>query len=754
MGYYNKYWMVVSCLLILNVFGFTGGITAGEVGVKNSARPKVGLVLGGGGARGAAHMGVIRVLEEMNVPVDIVVGTSMGAIVGGMYASGFSPDDLEKLLDIDWDTAFKDSPPLEDLPFRRKQELQRYVFSNKLGFKKGKFVIPPGLIQGQTQVMILKSLTNPTYQITDFDDLALPFRAVATDIVKFKPVVIGEGDLATAIRASMTVPGVFAPVTYKGKLLVDGGLVNNVPADVAESLGAEVLIIVDVGSPYYTRERLRSVTGVTGQLSRHLVRENTEEQLERILNEQDTPSGLQGRSRLKSIVIKPELGDFSAMDFKNASKAVALGREAALAHEKYLGQLSVPEDKYRDWLKHQRRKPVKPPTIDYIEIKNTSGIRSSVIRRCLSIKAGDTLDVKTLETEISRIYGMGYFERIEYSLVETDGQTGLVIDVIEKSWGPDYLSFGFNISDDFDGNSDYNFRLNYTKTCINGYGAEWRNEVRLGEPAGFLTEFYQPLSHPLGFFVSPTYQYNDRKIDVYQDREEVARYRSKHHKARLDLGYTFGSFGEIRAGGIYEDGKLDVAIGDPGFQSFDYVRSGLGVIFDFDRADSTTFISHGSKVHIDYRADMTSMGSDDTVNTLKFEWNFVRSWGRYSFAPGIKVNTTLGEDNAPVQYISFLGGFLHLSGYARDEFPGSHTGLARLIMYRRMGEETARPFYLGCSAEAGNAWARSDDAGFDDLRTSGSVFVGKDTFLGHFYLSWGFAEAGRNMFHFSLGQMY
>ena len=262
-------------------------------------QPRIGLVLSGGGARGMAHVGVIQVLEEMKIPIHCVAGTSMGAIVGGLYAAGMSPAEMEKFVtSMEWNEAFKDKPPPSELSFRRKQEAADYLINFDLGYKDGKFAIPKGLLQGQNLNLILKSLLFHTETIDDFNKLNIPFRAVATDIETGDAVIMGKGDLVKAIRASMSIPGVFAPVEIDGKILVDGGVANNLPIDVARQMGADVVIAVDISTKLSTRKQLTSSVEITAQLTSIMIQRNTAEQI-KTLGEED-------------ILIQPELGDLGS----------------------------------------------------------------------------------------------------------------------------------------------------------------------------------------------------------------------------------------------------------------------------------------------------------------------------------------------------------------------------------------------------------------------------------------------------------
>jgi NTE family protein len=230
-------------------------------------RPTIALVLSGGGARGASHIGILQVFEELRIPIDYVTGNSMGAIVGGFYAAGYSPDQLEEeLTSIDWIDIFRDLPARQYLPFRRKQDTRDFRVGMRLSFDRKGFHFPTALVQAQKLDLMLQRLGMPVWDVRNFDDLPLPFRSVATDIETGEAVILGEGSLHRAIQASMAVPGAFAPVDMGDLLLVDGMVSNNIPIDAALAFEPDIVIAVDIGTPPLTRENIQSVFSVSLQM--------------------------------------------------------------------------------------------------------------------------------------------------------------------------------------------------------------------------------------------------------------------------------------------------------------------------------------------------------------------------------------------------------------------------------------------------------------------------------------------------------
>ncbi|HPX81605.1 MAG TPA: patatin-like phospholipase family protein, partial [Syntrophales bacterium] len=405
---------------------------------------RIGLVLSGGGARGIAHIGVLKVLEEMRVPIHCIAGTSMGAIVGRLYAAGSSPEELEKLVTgIPWHEAFTDKQTVDKLSFRRKQDSMDYKIDFNLGVRNGRLATSRGLVQGQNLNILLKKLLLHTADIKDFDHLKIPFRAVAADIETGDTVVLGKGDLAEALRASMSIPGIFVPMEINGRMLVDGGIANNLPVSVARAMGADIIIVVDIGTPLRTREGLNSTASITAQVMTILIQRNVQAQL-RTLKPDD-------------ILIQPDLGPLGTTDFSKTETAMKIGAAAVGKMKERLAGLSIAPEKFQVYLAHQRRQPSEPPVIDYVKVEfksaspaqasplpsvktgsegkeidlgsklahlpgvktraeNRTKISPRVLEAQIETKAGEKLNIETLEKDITRLYGLDTFERVDFHL--------------------------------------------------------------------------------------------------------------------------------------------------------------------------------------------------------------------------------------------------------------------------------------------------------------------------------------------------
>ncbi len=711
----------------------------------SSDHPRIGLVLSGGGARGLAHVGVIQVLEEMKIPIHCVVGTSMGAIVGAFYASGLSPAEMEEIvLRMEWNEAFKDKPPPSELSFRRKQDAADYLINFDLGFKDGKFTIPKGLLQGQNLGLMLKSMLIHAEGITDFNALNIPFRAVATDIETGQAVILDKGDLVKAIRASMSIPAMFAPVEIDGKLLVDGGIANNLPVDVARSLGADVVIAVDISTSLSTRDQLTSSLEITSQLTSILVQRNTIYQI--------------GTLRKSDVLIQPELGNITTSEFSRAAEAVVAGRKKAESMKVTLARLGSEKD-FPAYLQAQRRKDSDAPDIDEIQVANKTSVPTGLIDAHIDMKPGRKLSMSDLKRTIDQIYGIDMFERVDFFLKKQDKSTAVVIEPLEKSWGPNYFRFGLGLEDNFKGTSNYTLTAQFTKTAINSRAGEWRNEIRIGESPRFFTEFYQPVDYALRYFVAANAQYYIKNInDFNEDGDIVRQYRTAAFLGGLDVGRELGNWGEIRVGVRREHGTIKVLIGDHTVNEDPYDRGSVFVSLAYSTLDNYVFPLKGSDASLIWAYSLKRLGSDIEVQALGVRWLTALTWGKYTFLPVIDIRTTLDNDNMEVQDTFSLGGFLKLSGYSTDEIYGRHTGHACIVAYRELASlglgALKMPLYLGVSAETGNVWNKRADINVESLIYAGSIFLGTKTYLGPIYLAYGQAQRGHSSFYLYLGQRF
>jgi NTE family protein len=704
-------------------------------------RPRVGLVLGGGGARGAAHIGVLKELERHRVPVDAIAGTSMGAIVGGLYASGMSVAELEELVSsLDWAAALSDDPSRKDLSFRRKQDDAQYPINLELGLREDALLLPMGVIQGQKLDLLLRELTIDVSHISDFDNLPIPFRAIASDIGRGEVYVMEQGDLGQAIRASMSVPGVLAPVRIDDRLLVDGGIVGNLPIDVMRSMGVDIIIAVDVEFPLYSVEELDSVLAVSEQMLTILIHKETERQIATLSD--------------RDILIRPELGTFASADFGGIAEAIEPGVIAANAATERLQQLSITESDYLAYAAGRTGQPAAMDPLAFVRVVHDGRIRPALLESRLATRAGDTIDTQRLADDADRLYGLDLYEQVSYALVEENGATGVEFQARSKSWGPDTLQFSLSLEDDFEGSTGFNVATRLTKSALNPHGGEWRTDLQLGTDPLLISEFYQPFGWDSRLFVAPRIDWRQSNINAFIMDETVARLRISEAEAGLDLGAEISTWGEFRVGAYRGRGRARVKVGDPSIPNFHFDTGGVFARLRIDTLDHAHFPRKGFRTDIKWNQSTPDFGADDRYDTIESELTGTWSRGKNSLQLGLNYASTF-DSAAELQDYFPLGGFLRMSGLERGEISGPHAALAKLVYYRRVGESAGGlldvPVYLGASVEAGNIWQSRSDISFDSMRINGSVFAGLDTYIGPIYLAAGFAEGGRTNFYLFVG---
>lgn len=738
--------LLICMLLVAQLaLGADASTTSDAVITPATVRPRIGLVLSGGGARGAAHIGVLKVLDELHVPVDAIAGTSMGAVVGSLYASGMSGKEIDALLtSVDWQDAFRDRPQRADLAFRRKQEDLDYLVNIPLGLRSRRLLIPRGLIQGQKLTQILRKALLPVADAVDFDHLPTRLRVVATDLESGDTVVMKDGDLVSAVRASMSAPGAFAPVERDGRLLVDGGLTDNLPVEVARAMGVDVLIVVDTGFALRERPELNSLPAVTNQAIAIMLRKNVEAQRAQML-----PG---------DILIQPQLDDLSSFDFGSVVHARTLGETATRELATRLATLSVPQAQYARYAAARAARSQPSPVVEFVRSDAGSAPYRRQIDDLFDGFIGKPLDPAALDRRVTRLYGRGTMETLDYRLVQDAvGRQGLDFSARRNSWGPNYLRVGLSLQDDFSGRTSFNAAGRLIVTELNSLGAEWVWDARVGTSPRLRTELYLPFSNVRRYFIAPHGEIEAYNVAQLVDGEQVGEYRVRSANYGLDLGRELGNIGEIRAGIEHNRGSAGIIIGDAGTPRSEFDVRAYFLRFSYDRLDRALFPHSGQAFTLEWRGeenDGTLQGSD----LLKADWRGAWSRGKYTGIVWLSGGTTLGGSETNVRTWFPLGGFLNLSGERAESLAGPYYGIGRLIGLRsigRGGEGVLNvPAYVGVSFETGNTWGARRDVSFGSLRRDFSLFLGADTLIGPVYIAAGYDDRGRSGFYLFLGRSF
>jgi NTE family protein len=552
-------------------------------------RPRIGLVLGGGGAKGGAHIGVLEVLDEMRVPVDCVVGTSMGALVGATFAAGTAPAEIERQVrEIDWSDTVGGLGRRGRMPIERKLEPAPYTNSLEFGISEGEFRTPGGLVATQSIEDTIRKLVSDTRDIKHFDDLALPFRAVATDIAASEMVVLDAGDLSIAMRASMAIPGVFSPIVADDRVMVDGGLMRNIPVDVARELCADIVIAVWFPEPDAgPMDELSPVSAVYRSLLA-VVLANEREQIDTLTND--------------DINLPVDLGDLGSAQFERVPEAIELGRQAANDMRGSLQRYALPEAEFRAWRAAVDEPREASQTLAEIRFTGLDRVNEAYLRTQLrSTVPGAVVDVGQIAAEAERLYGLGDFDKIDYRLSGPASARVLEFQAVEKPWGPDFLRFDFGLASTGDGALHANLRADHTRTWINSRGGRWHNTLQLGRQAVASSTFYQPLDTAHRYFVEPMVAFERYIEDLYLDTERAADYNFQEGYGQVDVGVNLSTRAQARVG--VRTGRVEAKLrtGLPGLPEADWLTdTRVQAQFVYDSRDVIELPTRGVFVNLQY----------------------------------------------------------------------------------------------------------------------------------------------------------
>jgi NTE family protein len=708
---------------------------------------KIGLVLSGGGALGVAHIGVLKALEELHIPIDCIAGTSMGSVVGGLYASGMSPAEIEHWFRrADWHFLLSDTLPRESLSFEEKQ--RQYDMNQGIAFnvstRKGTS-LPAGFIRGRNIMGSLREMTLPARNITDFDRLPIPFRAVATDIETGEMVVLKDGDLVDAIRASLSIPAMFVPHVVGSRRLADGGMTSNLPVHVAQEMGADVIIAVDVSEPLAKGDDLNTAVTMANQVINIFIREQTARETARL-----GPA---------DALLRIKITGLTSTDFVNAARAIDEGHDQAMENRGSLARFSVDGPEYQAFLARQRRARVEPILISHIRVKTPEGEYEHPLKHPLQFTTGD----QERFTKVQNVIGdTGEMQKYEVGDFEFFGDAqdgyGLLVKAQKKKTGDNDLSVGFGIDYSTTDDSDLSLRLAYRMTELNSLGAQWRTYLSLGDTTVLNTEWYQPIDWDRRFFVAIYGLLGSDWIDGRDAGDDPLRFRLQDHAAGLDVGARLWQWGELRLGYGRGISRISRRLGVPDEVPTKIDRGWLHADLTFDTLDAATFATKGNYGRVSFISSREEFGASDNYNRLEGQYFHPITFGKKNtILPRVAAQVKLGGGLVPIYDQAELGGLFNLSGLSRGTLYGENTALAELIYYREFGQLTpgfGRRIYGGFSLEAGQVWSDSSDFDLSETVFAGSIFVGANTSIGALLLGVGFAEGGDAAIYLQLGSPF
>ncbi len=727
-------------------------VSAADVSKKPQwERPRVGLVLSGGGARGFAHIGALQAFEELKIPFDVVAATSMGAMVGGGYAAGLSAGQIRDItLAVDWGQMFAPRPDRQKLSWREKTDDREGLSPGELGWGPQGLKLPSEVVPSQELDMFLARVNHPFNSINDLRKLSIPFAAMATDLETGEKIVLSSNvTLSQAMRASMSIPGAFAPAEYRGRMLVDGGLVDNLPVAQAKTMGADVVVAINVGTPLSRREKLTSFVGIMGQMVNLLTEQNVQASLKELSD--------------RDIYIAPDLGELSSGDFRRAKEIIELGYQAVMKYKDQLKAYSVDPLQYRQWT--EARAEISTASNEHhlarVEVRGLKRVNPKRVLADIEIDSDKRVANDKIEDAARNIWALGDFQSVPFHFEPGPrGTEVLVFEPTEKDWGYSSLRLGGNIQTDFESAHSFNLLLAHTWGWLNTWGAQWRNEVQIGEVKRLATEWYQPLGDAGNWFVMPKISYEWEPFDVYGSRGDtaLAEYRNERLDVGVSLGYEMPRLGRVEFNAGWLDNRTVLEIGnfdeDSRAQAA-YVGIGVGI----DTLDNPGFPKEG----VWFNANAYRI-IDPSLEDMKD-----LSDAFYTVEAGIPVrlgkHTTLflsGKAGQAPQPGSFhLGGVFNLSGSPYGRFSGNRMMLGRAMVYHdisRVMRDLRMPLYVGASFEYGRAWDEDQYAQVfssdDSWQKGASIFIASDSWIGPIYLVAGRTFGHSNAITFYWGRLH
>jgi NTE family protein len=702
----------------------------------------IGLALSGGGALGLAEIGVIKWMEENQIPVDRVAGTSMGSIIGSMYASGMSPAEIEAFAEkIDWDTAFLPEPGYAELSFRRKQDRRDFLVAAPLGLKHG-LRGPNGLNSGQAAGLLLDRIAIQQSGIANFDELPIPFRCVATDMQSGEKVVLHDGFLADAVRASMAIPGLFTPVELKGQVLADGGMVQNIPVETAHDMGADAVIAVELHYPPEDAAQLETLAGVLSRAIDVMINQNERRSL-----------------ALAQAKVRVEMRGFSIADYNRVRELVELGYKAAASQSADLVKYAISDP--AEWQKYlSGREARKRPALERVEKIVVTGADSDSNRRIEKQIARQTqgpLDLQAVERQLTRIAGQGQFDRLGYEGFTQNGVPALRITAHEKTYGPPFVELAVNVEGSGVAAFDFSAGTRVTFMDLFHRGGEWRSDLLFGSNDLAATEYYQPLGQSR-FFAAPYLFASKFARNSFSGLTRIAVFGDERAGGGFDLGYNSGRRGEFRLGYRIFEGKLSPLVGAAGLPIVHGSTGEIRARYVWDGQDSPSVPSRGSRIVVTALRVLQSPDLFHPINQIDVQSsNFIPVGGKASLFVAASGGTTFDGTAGPFQVFS-LGGPFRLGAYLPDSFLGNHYAYAAFGFRRElyhMPQLVGKKIYWGGWYESGTAFGtQTSNPGPVVIRGTFNLGFIADTIVGPIALAGSVSPTGQSRVNFSIGRLF
>ena len=703
-----------------------------------TGRPKIGVALEGGGALGLAHVGVLRWFEEHHIPVDFVAGTSMGGLVGGFYATGKSPEELKTLVEgIDWRKILGDRTPYEDLSYRRKEDQRDYPNSLILGLRRG-LSLPAGLNAGHQIGLLIDRVTLPYYRLASFDELPTPFRCVASDLISGKPYVFENGPLASALRATMSIPGAFSPVHDGQYVFVDGGLLNNLPTDVVRKMGADIVIAVHLETAPVEPKDIQSLFSVLNNSVHDVIAENE----------------LRGLAGADAVVSVP-LGEYGTTDYDRNKAIMQKGYDAANDRSRLLSAFSLDDASWKEFYEQREtRRLTTVPAPRFIEIEGTNAHEATDVARYVRPFKDKPIDPDHLDDVLTRLTGQGRYDAAGYRMFEESGQPGLIVQVVEKNYAPPTLQPAVEVDGSQAGNVDFTMGTRFTFMDVAGFRSEWRTDLLIGNTYGIKTELYRPFTAESPWFFAPHADASDTAFPIYAKNDPLADYRIYRTDIGGDLGYSFGRFSELRIG--YEIGSLNtkLRLGTPEIPALTGQVSQAHLHYLLDHTDDPVIPRRGFSAETNFRWFDHSPGAKDGFPEMDLKLGYFQPIARpASIFFEAQGGTTFGTTSTGIPQF-FLGGPLNLSAYGQNEFQGDQYYFFRagfLHDVLTLPTFVGKKVYAVGEYEIGKMFGTTNTTELPNDVAAGLL---AETLVGPFFIGGSVGDSGHRKWFFQLGRVF
>lgn len=622
--------------------------------------------------------------------------------------------------------------------FRRKQDDRDRLATLGVGIRNGKMRLSPGILQGQRILALFEKETLGVSAIDDFDALPIPYRATATDLNTGEAVVLGEGSLAMAMRASMSLPGIFQPVEMDGRILLDGGLANQVPIDVVRAMGADIVIAIDVGTPLTVHGADANVLDVVSQITTMMTTRSASAQLSTLGPE--------------DVLIVPALGtEVATGDFSKAEDALRIGRDAADAAQTDLSRLSISDASYAKYTGNRRTAPDPDVVVNFVRMDNQTRYADALLLGDAKEQIGKTLDTERMEGTLLRAYALGTLASITYEVVRENEETGVLVRARPKTHGPNYIQVGMRSGSDFSGNHESNLRAAILMSPISDYGSEARFSVDIGSEPGAKVEYFHPLGQSNRYQLYGMLGYRNPNINRYSEQgDKVATYNVRTLETDIRIGREFGNHAAVSLGLQRSRARAEVEVGLPALRSFESDDGAWAVRATVDRLDSLFFPRSGYYAAVAYIASEEWLGSDSTYEKAEADVVMAKDLGRHSIQLAAAYHVTL-EGVLPLQERYRLGGRGRLAGFHFNELTGQNYALVTTGYSYQLAKVLGRSANVGMTLEYGNAWELRSNMALDDGILNGSIYVGFDSWLGPLMFGYGMREGGKGVAFLEIG---